>query len=86
MSNSDQDINSWHLDRRIPIALILTIMGGFVAAISWSNHTNARLAAVERLVLVTPSISDRLTRLETQNDAVLKSLTRIEQNIDRNDR
>lgn len=46
MSNYDRE--QWHLDKRVPIALILTIFLQSMAAIWWASSVNERIDQVER--------------------------------------
>jgi hypothetical protein len=40
----------WHLDKRVPVALILTLLGQMVVAIWWAASINTRVEAIERNV------------------------------------
>ena len=72
----------WHLDRRVPIALIvaMSIYGvGFVW--SYATLTN-RMAVVEKWIDDNRQIQSRLERLETQGEFIQRALVRIEAKID----
>lgn len=72
--------SDWHLDKRIPIALIITILLQTGGAIWWASSTSTRLQAVER-TLQSDGATARLARLEVQMDAVLNSLERMERRM-----
>lgn len=61
----------WHLDKRVPIALLLAILiqtgGGFW----WAATTSERINNLEKRADATAPNTDRLTRLEV-NVEVLK--------------
>ena len=68
----------WHLDRRVPLALIVTLViygAGFIW--SYATLTN-RMEVVERWIDDNKLIQNRLERLEVQNEFIRQSLTRIE--------
>lgn len=80
---SEDDREKWHLDKRVPIALILTMLAGYAGGITWAAQIGSRLASIEKVTEATPSISDRLTRLEVNSDAVRASVGRIEARMER---
>ncbi len=68
----------WHLDRRVPLALIVTLVvygAGFIW--SYATLTN-RMDVVERWIDDNKLIQNRLERLEVQGEFIRQSLTRIE--------
>jgi len=86
MSNNSE---SWHLDKRVPITLILAILlqsMGFVWAASQINFQvqdhERRITAAEmtdqRRERELYGFNDRLARLEEQSKAQLATLQRIE--------
>jgi cell division protein FtsB len=42
--------NQWHLDKRVPVALIITLLGQMVVAIWWAASINTRVETIERNV------------------------------------
>lgn len=61
----------WHLDKRIPIAIILAILAQTGAGFWWAATTSERVSTLEKRVDASAPQSDRLTRLEV-NVEVLK--------------
>lgn len=41
-------IDPWHLDKRVPVALIVTIMMQTAAAIWWASALSQRMTAIEQ--------------------------------------
>jgi hypothetical protein len=77
------DDKRWHLDKKVPLALILTIAiqtGGFVW---WAASTNERVANLERRVDASAPQADRLTRVEVKIEAVQEGITEIKRMIRR---
>jgi hypothetical protein len=73
----------WHLDRKVPIALILAL-GAQTSAVSWWAATlSARVDLLERQVLAIAPQSERIIRLESKVDGIATSLWEIKALIDR---
>lgn len=86
--------NQWHLDKRVPIAFILTMMLQTAAIVWWASGLDAQQAAlfnrVEKLETRNDKITDqlrdiegRLARVEAIGEAQLKSLERIHGSLER---
>ena len=81
----DQSDASWHVDRKIPVSLIITLVlvfgGQSAAALMWASRTDNRLERLEEANKValpqTVSQGDRLTRVEVKLESVLDSVTEI---------
>jgi acyl transferase domain-containing protein len=87
----------WHLDKRVPVALILTLLGQMVVAIWWAASLNQRVEAIERDVsaaavrsqAVDTTISSQSTqiavlveRIEAQNERVVSLTAQVAQTND----
>lgn len=75
----------WHLDKRVPIALILAILGQTVGAFTWAAKVDARLAYIERQQTDTRDYGERLIRLEEQGNQNKELLTDIRDRLQRRD-
>ncbi len=76
MSMSIQDPASaggWHLDKRVPIALIITLLIQAGGAVWWAATTSGRISAIEQLV--SSSITGRLNRIEDKLDRLIEKRT-----------
>jgi hypothetical protein len=75
MNDRDPATHSWHLDKRIPVALILTfgitLAGQTGAALWWAATTSGRLTAVENSVQ--NSVTSRLNRIEDKLDRLMET-------------
>lgn len=91
---SDGTERHWHLDKRVPVALIVAIMVQTGTAVWWAagqdatvaNHSErlAKLEAQEDKVSDRMrSIEERLVRLEANGDAQLITLERIYNILDK---
>ena len=67
----------WHLDRRVPIALIATLIGYGIATVWWSATIDNRMSVVEKWIDDNRQIQSRLERLEVQGQYIQSSLNEI---------
>ena len=73
----------WHLDKRVPIAIIITLTMQSFAAVWWASAVTARVDQLERAVVSSQGQDGRIVRLETQISGIAISLDRISDKIDR---
>lgn len=80
---STADDRQWHLDRRVPIALIIAL-GVQTSAVSWWAATlSARVDLLERQALAIGPQAERIIRLEGKVDGITTGLWEIKALIDR---
>jgi hypothetical protein len=72
-----EDQGHWHLDKRVPIALIMTIAVQTAGFIWWASDVNARVAQLERQAVAAAPQPERIIRLETQIEAIREGITEI---------
>lgn len=81
----DKSDTSWHVDRKVPVALIITFIvaigGQSITAVIWASKTDSRIEQLERQGVVSAPQGDRLTRLEVNVEAIKDSLTEIKATI-----
>ena len=68
----------WHLDRRVPVALIVTIIMQTVGIVWWAASISARVDVLERRLEEARHNQSRIVRLEANQNAVYQRLDRIE--------
>lgn len=78
-----EDDNRWHLDRKVPIAIIVTIVIQTGTIVWWAASTSERLSYLERRETQTAPQADRLTRVEVQMEAIREGIARIERLMQR---
>lgn len=78
-----EDREPWHLDKKVPIALIITIVAQGLALVVWAAKMDGRVETVERHVTETRDDGSRLARLEVFRDDLGRRLDRIEAKLDR---
>ncbi len=73
----DKSDSSWHLDRKVPVAIILTLMMQTAGIVWWGATASERLNALERKVDLAAPQADRLTKVETRLEAVQDGISEI---------
>lgn len=81
----DKSDASWHLDRKVPISLIVTLVmvfgGQTVTALWWAGKVDSRIERLEEITKIaapqTADQRDRLTKLEVKLESVLDNVTEI---------
>lgn len=74
-TEKDPAASSWHFDKRIPLALIATIILQTGAAIWWASAVNSYIDSDKAS---TVAISERVTAVERDGNAVSTRITRLE--------
>ncbi len=77
---------AWHLDKKVPIAIIISLLIQTVTfisiAASWKTSVESRLEYLEKADDVKRSQGDRILILEQQLKYIVDSLARIEKKLD----
>jgi hypothetical protein len=77
MSRRNLPDNAWHLDKKVPIALILAILMQTGGMVWWAASASERINALERRAELAAPQGDRLTRVETKLEAVQDGISEI---------
>lgn len=81
----DKSDAQWHWDRKIPIALIVTIILVFAGqtwtAAWWASKTDIRIESLEKVTAAAAPLAatqgDRLTRVEVKLDDAISGIAEI---------
>lgn len=73
----------WHLDKRVPIALILTIIMQTMAAIWWAATMQSRIESLDKMIVSQGAQEGRLVRLEQITTMQTRTMERVENKLDR---
>jgi hypothetical protein len=76
MERGDED-TKWHLDKKVPIALILTILGQTVVMTWWAASLSQRVDALERNAAAAVPRLESVIRLEAKMDLVNSTLQEL---------
>jgi uncharacterized coiled-coil protein SlyX len=71
MAEAEEPPNSWHLDKRIPIALILAVLAQTSAGVWWAATIEHRVQTAET----------RMTRLEVNEAKTAESAGRFDRTL-----
>ena len=80
---SEADDRQWHLDKKVPLALIMTIIGQTVVAAWGASNLWTRVGELERQMQIAAPQFERIIRLETKVDGITGSLAEIKALIGR---
>lgn len=69
--------SAWHLDKRVPIALIVSILMQTAGIVWWGATTSERLNSLERKADQAATQPERLTRVETKLESVQDGISEI---------
>ena len=78
---TEDSVSDWHLDKRLPIALIFAIAVQTGAGLIWAGAAGERIRQLEGQAILTSSMTERLVRVEEQIGFVRESLDRIERKL-----
>ena len=75
MKSSEDD--HWHWDKRVPVALILTIVFQSAVIIWWASGISERVSVLEKRQDASAPQADRITRLEVNIEVVKDGIVEI---------
>lgn len=75
---------NWHLDKRVPIALIAALAIHAGVGIWYAAKFDSRLTTVEQFVAENRTNDRRLSVMESQLGTIARSVERVERILDRN--
>ena len=79
--SDDQDQSRWHLDKRVPIALILTISLQTIGLVWYVPKLDSRVEALEIFAADNKGLLTDSAVLRTRLDNIERSLLRIERAV-----
>jgi hypothetical protein len=80
---SEAQDRQWHLDKRVPLALIMTIIGQTIVAAWGASNLWTRVGELERQMQTAAPQFERIVRLETKVDGITGVLSEIKALINR---
>ena len=69
--------SGWSIDRKVPLALVITLLIQTGGVVWWAASTNQRLSSVETKLEMTAPQGDRLTRVEVKVESALDGIAEI---------
>lgn len=87
MSMNRNDDSAWHLDKKVPLAMIFAILVQTAGAFWWASNQDARLAMVERqLQQASPQAAssvERIIRVEEKVGSIKEDIADLKQMVRR---
>lgn len=74
--------NKWHVDRSVPVAIILTVAAHSGVGIWFAAKLDARLSAAEQFVAENKTTDRRLAVIESRLGSMDATLERIDRKLD----
>lgn len=71
------DNTKWHLDKKVPIAMIVTIAMQTAGFVWWAASLSERVNTLERDALRSAPYAERIVRLETKMESIADGIQEI---------
>jgi len=78
----DPASENWHLDKRIPVALIIALLMQFGLGVWWIASIEGRVTSLEEKAIVVTTVPIDISGMKEQLRGIEKSLERVEKYID----
>lgn len=73
-------LTGWHLDKKVPLALIFALLAQTAAFAMWVGSINTRVAALENRQVALEELRDRMIRVEVLLEALVERVDRENNN------
>lgn len=73
--------NKWHLDKKVPIALILAIVGQTAMGVWWASNISTRVDNLEKANGASVILTEKVIRLEEQVKNTNRLLSEIKDEL-----
>ncbi len=73
----------WTLDKRVPLAIIITVLAQTAGAVWWAASLNERVGQLERALIQAAGQDGRIVRVETKLEGLGVTLDKIDAKVDR---
>lgn len=67
----------WHLDKRVPLALIITLVGQIIVSIWWLANISYRIDTLEHKFSVAETLRDDVVTTKEKVNSIEKMVTRL---------
>lgn len=72
----------WRFDKRIPIALLLSLLLQLAGALVWATQLDARVDSLEQTAMAGSGLSEKFARLEERLDSVKQNIVTVRQQLE----
>lgn len=83
LAEAPEPSKHWVLDKRVPLALILTLIVQTGGIVWWASGISSRVTSLEERLITAADQPGRIIKLETQIDNLTRLMGRIEDKLDR---
>jgi Tfp pilus assembly protein PilO len=73
----------WRIDKRVPVAVILTMFIQIAGILIWAAQLDARVGNMERQVIGETSLNEKFARLEERLENMKQDIVSLRHQIDR---
>ncbi len=73
----------WHLDKRVPVALITVMVSWIVTTVWWASALDNRVAHLENMALKNQNVEARLARIEEGQSWMRQLIERIDKKLEK---
>ncbi|MEZ5691470.1 MAG: hypothetical protein R3D71_07390 [Rickettsiales bacterium] len=81
MIEQETSVN-WRVDKRIPIALLVTLFLQIAAALIWASQLNARVGMLEQESLNSALFGEKLARIDERLQSVRQHMEDIKDKVE----
>jgi Tfp pilus assembly protein PilO len=74
--------NKWKLDRRIPIAVIVTLAMQIIGALIWATELDARVSSIEQQSVTSSTANEKFARLEERLDGIRENVDSMKRQLE----
>ncbi len=78
----ENEITHWRIDKRIPIALLITLFLQIAMAIIWATQLNARVDSLEEKAGYSADFGEKLARIDERLQAVKQYMEDIKHELE----
>lgn len=75
--------SKWHLDKRVPVTLLIAIVAQAAAMVWWGSKLDSRVDQLEQKSLKQDTMPERITKLETSLGFLSIQINSIDTKLDR---
>lgn len=83
MAKNDPASAGWHWDKRVPVALIITLVVQTVSLGIWIGSINSRVSSLEESRISSADAPTRIVRVETKIEIMQATIDRVDGKLDR---
>ena len=80
--SDDMENTSWHLDKRVPVAVIMALVGNIVASVWWLSALGQRVEYIEMAISTNEAVRLDIAQVKERINGMDRVLMRLEAYLD----